>query len=205
MRLVMKAKYTRRWKGKDGKWHYEYDKPKSKKSTTGAPPPEKDYSKYPEDLRASMIAFDKEQAKKSEILKELEGLEPQKVPKPWAAIKDKTWEQIGYEGTHLRIAKERYGPKVGKRGVLYRMVADAYKSINTSDYNLSGASGWTRMYVDEYKALRNAIPNMPVTFKEFLAIQNRMHKQNKIGMDVWDWTVDKIVMKWDRWEGKKKK
>jgi len=24
LRLVIKAKYTRRWKGKDGKWNYEY-------------------------------------------------------------------------------------------------------------------------------------------------------------------------------------
>jgi len=26
---ILKAKYTRRWKGKDGKWHYEYETPKT--------------------------------------------------------------------------------------------------------------------------------------------------------------------------------
>jgi hypothetical protein len=27
---LLKAKYTRRWKGKDGKWHYEYGAPEKK-------------------------------------------------------------------------------------------------------------------------------------------------------------------------------
>lgn len=30
MRLIIKAKYTRRWKGKDGKWNYEYGKSQDK-------------------------------------------------------------------------------------------------------------------------------------------------------------------------------
>lgn len=33
MRLVIKAKYTRRWKGKDGQWRYEYGAPKGRKMT----------------------------------------------------------------------------------------------------------------------------------------------------------------------------
>lgn len=33
MRLIIKAKYTRRWKGKDGKWNYEYGKPSGKTVT----------------------------------------------------------------------------------------------------------------------------------------------------------------------------
>lgn len=31
MKLIVKAKYTRRWVGPDGKWRYEYPKPSKKK------------------------------------------------------------------------------------------------------------------------------------------------------------------------------
>ena len=33
--ILNKAKYTKRWKGKDGKWHYEYGEPKGSSSKAG--------------------------------------------------------------------------------------------------------------------------------------------------------------------------
>lgn len=37
-KLFLKAKYKRRWKGKDGKWNYEYNTPQGKKKDVKLPP-----------------------------------------------------------------------------------------------------------------------------------------------------------------------
>ncbi len=154
------------------------------------------------DLVVARAEWERANKVKIKILKELEGLEPKKISNPWKGIKDKTWEQLGY--TSPERMSQKYGPKAGKYTVMHTLVSEAYKSINTEDYNLSKTENWTRMLVDEYKALHKNIPNLPITFKEFRAINTRMHKKGATGMDVWDWTADKIKMKWDKWEGKKK-
>jgi hypothetical protein len=77
--LLAKAKYTRRWRGSDGKWRYEYKKPAKKRSARSEPAGEHEghaiAAMDEEKVRKKMLAFAK-QLKDSDRALATEGFWP---------------------------------------------------------------------------------------------------------------------------------
>ena len=77
---VFKSKYTRRWKGKDGQWHYEYGKPRGGKM-----------AKLPDGSGAFVATIGTTRSKKSKVVK---GKEPWR-DKP---VKSKVFSNVASAG-----------------------------------------------------------------------------------------------------------
>jgi len=182
---VLKAKFTRRWRGKDGKWHYDYDKPKA--STTAQ-----------EGLLEARKEYKRTQAAEKKFLSIAKAPVPDK--KAWDKLPKRSWEQLGYKDYTLKMVKQKYGNVPDKKAVLYNLISEGFKKTKLSDYNLSTGEGWFKYYGAQYKALSTSVPNFPIAPKEYAAINQRFYeKTSGTAMDLWDIFLEKITKKWDRW------
>lgn len=131
------------------------------------------------------------------------------APKEWKlnAINPKDIEEVEYapgrkayqlKGNTRTLGMKKTAEEILRNHVasqVYDKVSAALKTVKSSSYNLSREEDWRRMHADQWKALQDALPGLPLTQNEFLQIENRhMNKESGgTAMDIWDDIAEKIV------------